>query len=130
MLYVYSLWPIDHGWQFLTPLNKLAEEIGAAEAIEKVRHGHTLNLDHILTDQLAADWQAAQSAAREYGWEGDCGRGPYLFWIPTDYAGFVHAFAFKQQNNGMTFIVSPHRLQWLEARAESHGHVTAPAATS
>lgn len=39
--------------------------------------------------------------------------GPYIFWVPNE-TGFAYAFAFKQDNSGTTFIVSPVELQWVE----------------
>lgn len=126
MWYVYSLWPIDHGWEFLTPLNKFIEQIGTSEALVKVLHGDAGYIEHISIAQLSADWQSAKTAAAHHGWEGDITAGPGVFMVPTNDFGFLHGFAFKQQNNGMTFVISPCKLAWLEERAESHSWTPGP----
>lgn len=119
MWYAYALSPIDHHWEFLTPLNHLASEIGSAEALERVLHGSTVMYDGILSDVLSKDWALAKSLARNVGWEGDIkGRGPSVFWLPAE-NHFQYGFAFKQDNNGMTFVVSPVKLPWLEERADA-----------
>jgi hypothetical protein len=54
--------------------------------------------------------------AREAGWEGDIREGPFISGLPSDAdepAGRI-MIAWKQDNNGETFIVSPFALSWLE----------------
>ncbi len=55
----------------------------------------------------------AQIIAGEEGWEGDFRGEPRVLWLPDENC-FRHAFVWKQDNNGMTFVVSPHRLPWLK----------------
>lgn len=76
--------PIDEGWDLL-------QRVPAGEIPYEVR-------EH----------------ARRIGWEGDvrgdeCAR----FAIPTD-GGFVNGYAWKQDNNGTTYIASPVQLIHLE----------------
>ena len=62
-------------------------------------------------------WKEAQLMAVEMGWEGDVREGPYVTVLPRkpgDYwPGYV-VVAWKQDNNGTTFLASPIRLEWLE----------------
>jgi len=47
-----------------------------------------------------------------HGWEGDFSAGPCVFALPDSCVARV-AFAWKQSNNGDTFVVSPVELPWL-----------------
>ncbi len=60
--------------------------------------------------------QHALQIARKVGWEGDIREGPFIAGLPTDKGGEDGKvmIAWKQDNNGDTFIVSPIRLKWLE----------------
>ena len=52
--------------------------------------------------------------ARAKGWEGDTRQGPFIAGIPTgDYTTGI-LIAWKQGNNGITFIASPFKLPWLD----------------
>jgi len=52
--------------------------------------------------------------ARAKGWEGDTRQGPFIAGIPTgDYTTGI-LVAWKQGNNGITFIASPFKLPWLD----------------
>lgn len=59
---------------------------------------------------------SAMELAKKAGWEGDIREGPYIAGLPThDTADDRHIMiAWKQDNNGHTFIVSPYPLRWLE----------------
>jgi hypothetical protein len=60
-------------------------------------------------------WILAQKLALEIGWEGDIreGCGPFVSVLPQpDVDNFL--IAWKQDNNGTTFVASPYRLPWLE----------------
>lgn len=58
----------------------------------------------------------AYAVAKTIGWEGDIREGPYVAGLPpeeeTSSSDFV--IAWKQDNNGDTFIASPRQLKWLE----------------
>lgn len=116
MWYAYALYPIDHHWNFLTPLSHLASELGSDEAANSVFYDNPYASDQATVEQLKEDWKEARSLARQVGWEGDLPRPPSVFWIPGD-DSFEYGFAFKQQNNGMTFIISPRALPWLAKHA-------------
>jgi hypothetical protein len=59
---------------------------------------------------------AAFALAKKVGWEGDIREGPFIAGLPTHDVGRDGRFmiAWKQDNNGDTFVVSPYRLPWLE----------------
>jgi hypothetical protein len=100
--------PIDWNWQHLTPLETFVQKVRDAGQDPKLQEDEAFSVDEIL-----ADWEHAKALAHDKGWEGDFRVGPYIFWLPTE-TGFTYAFAFKQDNNGTTFIVSPVQLQWVE----------------
>jgi hypothetical protein len=54
-------------------------------------------------------------AGKKSHWEGDFKEGPYLWWLPDGDNEFVYAFAWKQHNNGTTYVASPVKLSWLDA---------------
>lgn len=59
--------------------------------------------------------------ARKIGWEGDVVQGPFVGGIPTGISGQDGRImiAWKQHNNGITFVVSPIHLPWLEQGKQS-----------
>lgn len=60
--------------------------------------------------------QSAFLLAKKVGWEGDIREGPFVAGLPTDMIandGKI-MIAWKQDNNGDTFVVSPIKLAWLE----------------
>jgi hypothetical protein len=59
----------------------------------------------------------AQELARKIGWEGDIGSGPFIAGLPTHETASdgQYVIAWKQSNNGDTFVASPYRLPWLES---------------
>ncbi|MET4789568.1 hypothetical protein ABIF64_001746 [Bradyrhizobium japonicum] len=58
----------------------------------------------------------AMELAKKVGWEGDVRQGPFIAGLPTHETADDGHFliAWKQDNNGDTFVVSPYRLPWLE----------------
>jgi hypothetical protein len=54
--------------------------------------------------------------ARFLGWEGDIREGPYVSILPSYDSGSESPFliAWKQDNNGECFIVSPYLLTWMD----------------
>ncbi|WP_143219499.1 hypothetical protein [Achromobacter xylosoxidans] len=110
--HVYDIIPIDFGWEFLKSVRDTAADLGAREAAFQVER----HFDPGLTPSLASfiqRWDSAREAATKQGWEGDFRGEPVVFWVPTE-DGFDFGFAFKQDNNGTTFIVSPKRMLHLE----------------
>lgn len=56
----------------------------------------------------------AMALAKRAGWEGDIRQGPYVAALPNGDCESDLMIAWKQDNNGETFIVSPLLLPWLE----------------
>ena len=100
--YTYEIPPIDFGWGSLKTVKETLLEMFEDE-----------NQEDSL-DIFALDWRESQLSARKKGWEGDFRCGPKVFWIPMNGDKMVYGFVFKQDNNGITFVVSPVPLPWLE----------------
>ncbi|MBF0371611.1 MAG: hypothetical protein HQL52_19415 [Magnetococcales bacterium] len=60
-------------------------------------------------------FQRATQLALRLGWEGDFRKGPFISAIPAEHGEGHSEFliAWKQDNNGITFIASPFPLPWL-----------------
>lgn len=58
--------------------------------------------------------QAKELALRQ-GWEGDMREGPFIFATPPDdgCSCFDIGVAWKQDNNGTTYVVTPRAMPWL-----------------
>ncbi len=103
--FVYEREPIDSGWEHLKTVRQTIQ--GLAEAPDG---GDTSDIESFL-----ARWREARFEASSHSsWAGDFRHEPCVFWLPTRDDGFVCAFVFKQDRAGVTFIVSPIRLEWLE----------------
>jgi hypothetical protein len=100
-LHVYAISPIDI-WVGWTPfLQFLLNTDGS-----KIPYGK-----NGLFDRLCHALKIASSM----GWEGDFSNGPFISAIPADDGENIPdlLFAWKQSNNGTTFIVSPYALPWM-----------------
>ncbi len=106
---VYSVGPIDHGWENL----KTVKETLAVIASGEVEIEETKDVNAEAVQQFLADWSSAKEAAEKEGWEGDFRHEPRVFWLPS-YENFAYGFVFKQDNNGETFVVSPQVLPAME----------------
>jgi hypothetical protein len=108
----YHLSPIDFGWEFLPTFQEVAARFAESDAM-KIVHGGEYDIDDY--PKLKKDLEFAKDLALEAGWEGDY-RGshtPRVLFLP-DETEFICAFAWKQENNGSTFVVSPKPLPWLD----------------
>lgn len=63
---------------------------------------------------------AAEIVAKKLGWEGDCREGPYYSGLPCE-GGFNFILAWKQDNNGSTFVFSEVPLSFLQRDAVDYG---------
>lgn len=111
-MYVYACSPIDfwYGWHPLRSL--LIREVD--------EYGYRID-DEPPPAEVEATWKLAQAMAREIGWEGDIrsGEGPFWIPLPCDTGSWTFAIAWKQDNNGETFVASPFQLTWLHHGAAS-----------
>jgi len=106
---VYSASPIDWEWE-------LSHTVDQIKAILKQREKDDPMYQYggLKVDQLDDMLETAKEQARGVGWEGDMVLGPVVFTLPDpDSNNFAIGFAWKQSNNGTTFILSPHELPWL-----------------
>lgn len=111
----YQIGPIDEHWGKLQTVPEVAAMLAKDEAMDSVHaHEYVPWLDGVA--RFLSNFEAAKRLARDAGWEGDYRHndGPGVFWLPDDTA-FTYAFVWKQDNNGTTFVVTPHPLPWLDA---------------
>lgn len=104
---VYQLGPIDvwFGWTHLDDVLATASK-PLDERIDLCPYS-TTTLQNTLT--------RAQRLAEALGWDGDLREGPYFSRLPeNDFYPGSFLLAWKQDNNGTTYIASPYRLPWLE----------------
>ena len=100
---IYHLPPIDQwsGWQ----------------CPDKVFIGTEEDVDAHQSADWGELWTSVQKLALQMGWEGDVRDGPYVTVLPREpldyWPGHV-IIAWKQDNNGDTFLASPIHLPWLE----------------
>jgi len=115
-MFVYSLSPIDdwRGWQRPEDLFRPAIDTSP----EASPTGKDDPLGAFEPHRWARAWTSARAAARKLQWKGDIrpGGGPYITILPAAEPGGLPLFviAWKQQDNGATFVASPVRLSWLE----------------
>ena len=112
-MYVYRTGYIDFwdGWQRPADVFKVSNHYHYKYHVD----------DSYLTPKLwETTWERAQVGARSLGWEGDVREGPYVSMCPIpDYEEEVYDndgtffIAWKQDNNGITFIASPVPLNYL-----------------
>ena len=116
----YCTGPIDWMWPALMTV-EVAETI-VARSGEEFDDEPTPRIPFTRSEAAEAfrlDLETAKALASRVFWEGDIVGGRIgVFWIPDpDNMTFEYAFAWKQVNNGSTFIVSPIPLPWLERLA-------------
>lgn len=104
MIYVYAVGPIDFWSGWLTPEEAIGptDTAGAHEPSK---------IDQSDFEEFFG--QAKEIARSTRGWEGDIRQGPFVAGFPV-HDGGAFVVAWKQDNNGTTFIASPQRLLHLE----------------
>lgn len=98
---VYGIAPIDwwNGW------TREAEFLRQLSPHDENRY---------IIEEYVAFTTAAFSMARQIHWEGDISNGPYVSALPNPEGSTSEwLVAWKQSNNGTTFIASRYRLPWL-----------------
>lgn len=113
MWYAYSMEPIDWGWENLISVPDYLKTLAVEEANAKLTKcpSESESVDAF----LAAYAEARVAVGAE--WEGTVRGNVYVFFLPFPATGgFVYGFTWKQDTNGVTFVVSPCRLPWLEDR--------------
>lgn len=111
--HVYEFSPIDHGWETMKTVQEMIATIANTPSDEPAwdsSDANTIDVASFLTY-----WESAKAFARSCGWEGDFVVTPRVFSIPRpDGVQFDIGFAFKQDNNGSSFLVSPVPLNFYE----------------
>lgn len=119
-LWVYSTGPIDfwEGWR--TP-EQLANELGGAPQGLDLEGDATYQSPDIWTMVIEQAIKMAEAAITSCTyWEGDKREGPYLASLPNpDTCSTFYMVAWKQDNNGDLFVVSPVALPYLKALSNS-----------
>lgn len=114
--YVYVMPPIDFGWEFCQSLPWLLKRETNDLSISMDWTGKGCSSDYLDSwNDIAVLIKKANSLiilAGKYGFDGNLVENPVLIPIPGE-CTFDFAFAFKQENNGTTFIVSPVAMHWL-----------------
>jgi hypothetical protein len=103
----------------------------ALRSVQKNENGLPDRWWSCTSHELMCRYIAARSIARRVHWEGDIrsGSGPFICPIPDGDSTGEYLIAWKQNNNGTTFIASPFRLSWLEPENEfAAGEYDIPAA--
>lgn len=103
---VYAVMPIDFwsGWQ---------------RPEELFRGGPDLTDDCHPAADWPPLWEEAKKLATRAGWEGDVSQGPFVTVVPEvpgTYSTPPVIIAWKQKNNGTSFVASPFPLPWLEGK--------------
>ncbi len=105
--HVYHIYPIDFGWEYLPEFEDVLCKISK---YERRAAGGTWCIH---TADFVADFARAKKLADAIGWEGDYRETPRILFFPVELE-FKYGFAWKHDNNGDTFIISPFHLPWLE----------------
>lgn len=108
--HIYEIIPIDFGWSNLQTVKETAARFGEI-------HGAALAEESSPEEPSAADfigtWRDAQAAAAAAGQTGPLRQDPVVFWMPDEHE-FKPGFVIKEDNNGITYVVSPVPLAHLE----------------
>ena len=106
-MFVYSIMPIDFGWEHCPTISEFAGQI-AKLAVDNLPYGSEDDFNNFVKD-----FTTAKQLALEEGWEGDFRGEAHVFQIPVE-GSFTYGFAWKQDNNGSTFVISPVELPHLK----------------
>lgn len=106
-MFIYQIAPIDLWWGVHT-LKSLKKQL-------KKLHGPKDITRHIIMNDLEVFMEnckeEVKKAVGSY-WDGDVREGPFVFSIPYD-VEMKLGFAWKQDNNGTTYVCSPVELTHL-----------------
>lgn len=111
-MFVYGIYPIDFGWENCPTVDDFAATLARRE-FSQPGYGYEGDFE-----AYKVAFEKAKELAATVGWEGDF-RGPaHVFFVPTE-GSFKYGFAWKQDNNGDTFVVSPVPLPHLNEISNS-----------
>lgn len=104
--FTYVLGPIDFNWGQLKTVEETAIQLAKEDTLDALHPEIPSVGEEPTCRHFLARWREAQDEARNHHWEGDFRQDPVVFWLPGE-TGFEYGFAFKQDNNGTTFVMSP-----------------------
>lgn len=93
------MYPIDLGWGNLQTLSDFI----ANPVVYSPHEGA----------ELGKIFEQLLKACMDKGWGGDDSEVARVMWLPNE-VQFMPVFAWKEGNNGTTYIASPVKLEWLE----------------
>ncbi len=112
---VYEMDPIDFHWEHLQTVQEIAAKLVNPTVDDLLNDMPGISGETVV--DFLSDLETALALARKKYWEGDFRPNytPRVLWLPDPRRNkFRYAFAWKQDNNGTTFIVAPFVLPWLE----------------
>ena len=107
-MFVYAISPIDFGWEHCPTVSEFAGQIARLE-FDNIGYGSRGDFD-----EFVKNFEKAKELALAKGWEGDIRGEAHVFQVPVEGA-FAYGFAWKQDNNGDTFVISPVELPHLKS---------------
>lgn len=114
MWHVYDTGPIDIGWHNLPTVQEVALKFAEEDVMAKLSNTVSENDS---AEIFLRNFDNAQSHANSLNWNGDFREEPRVFWLPSESDGcFLYGFVWKQDSNGITYIISPFKLPWLNER--------------
>ncbi len=105
---VYQIPPMDAGWSFWSTLEPVRSDALLVEICDGDDAAYDCELREF--DRLLSE---AALAAQTMGWNGEIRIEPHVFWLPASVAP-QYDFAWKEENNGTTYVASPQPLPHLE----------------
>ena len=102
-MYVYKVGPIDEWDGWIQPDGGLGDRSECTSSLRADRAEYQALLNQ------------AQTLAHRLAWEGDTLQGPFISMLPDPRsASSKMMIAWKQRNDGITFVASPFPLKHLE----------------
>jgi len=118
MLYCYRALPIDLWHGALTAKALIAELPDESSPHVPLRgESSPKNIAQFLRRVTELE-KRAHEGFKKLGWEGDIREGPYFFCLPGE-TQLALGYMLKQDNNGTTFVASPHPLPWVADQSDT-----------
>jgi hypothetical protein len=110
-LFAYAISPMDFGWNLLPTISEHINSMLSTTFSELENDLEIIND----VEKLIQFIKKAFILAQKLNWEGDFqdSKGPRIITLPDELSP-CFAIAWKQHNNGETFVVSQRSLPWLE----------------
>ena len=100
--FVYTVAPVDKGF----------ENLKTVEETRQFIESRVSDFDYSVHG-FCSNWEAAKAFAERQGLSGDYRHDPHVFWLPMQ-DRLVCGFIIKQHENGVTYVISPCELPYLE----------------